>query len=575
MSRYFTRFICFTILTASLLSVKAMAAATPSGKPPATPVARPTPPGSTAIAMSPAAARALQSIPWAGPEPTLRWEWDPVAYEPLAHPVGRDFGWRFQELRRKDLPDVARARLNLELAFLGMAPNAIPRADSLGAAKRLREARRLYGRLLAQSPGRGEYLVDLGDLYRLGGSPDSALIVYRQAWATEHPPSRLWSRLANAELENLESRGDSTALARFRDVRRAGVQYFLRPAPEDSLLASRYFYDAARFRMDIAVLESYADRRLHPEAYQNAGPDSTFALMSRELAAETRRLAGQAANYDTSYAEAYGLIGTLATGQAYLPIAAQALLARTQAATEDSLAKSLLRLALDRGTRRRQDITLGADCLGRCVALEPGRYPRVLIDQARLALLLGEFDIAGGLWRAMLTQQPGIIGHAEELYTVYRLEGALPPRKKNMVQKVLPRIVAAQRLERALDPLAISAPTAPLLALLGWSRCEQNKVDEALTSFRAAAGRDSLEWRARLNLAIDAIHNLNPAGAVDHLRVAGQEFNAMDDPARSRYCSTVGLLLWARGSHEDARRWMAEARRFDPRNTSADLMDLN
>lgn len=536
--------------------------------------------GTQAVALSPAAARALQSLPYTGVEPVLQWDWDPTAYETLAHPVTRDFGWRLKELAKSTLPDVARARLNLELAFLASSPDAPEGADPVPPESRMELARTGYGRLLSAAPGNGEYLTDLGDLYRLMGHADSALVVYRQAMTTERPPARLFGRLANSELERIATPADSAQRRRIDLIRRAGLEFFAGRVPADSLRAARHWFEAARFRMDMAVLDSFADRRLHPKTWETAGADSLFALLARVVAPETRRVAHQAADLDTSYAPAWGLVGSLITGQVLLPIAGRAVLARERVTSSDSLALRFVELIRERRRQKEAEMTLGGGFLARCEQLEPGRFPRVRMEQAHLALLFEDFDGAAGLWRALLARDPFRTEFAGELYTVYRLDTAIEgrlkpkpsPRPGIPARAVEPGPRAAQRLEQALLPL-IDKPQPPgLLALLGWARTEQGRIDLAAVDFRHSARRDSLEWRARLNLAVVAIHDLKPAEAVDHLRVVGEQFPRLDDMARSRYCAAVGLLLWSRGDLSGARSWIAEARRFDPRNPVGRLL---
>lgn len=508
---------------------------------------------------APGGAAPLQDLPFPGPEPAIRWDWDPTAFEPLAHPVRREFTWRLRELRKRNLPEVARARLNLELAFLDLAaaeagPAELLAADSLGAGRRAREARDLYGRMLGQSPGQPELLVDLGDLYRLLGHPDSALTCYRQALAAPHPPPRLFSRLANAELETLESRADPSPAGRFQEVRTAGLAFFVSPPPANPRRAAAFLLEAARFRADMAILESYADRRLHPDRWKSAGADSLFALLARVVSPETRRLAAEAVAMDTMLAEAHGLLGSLLTGQIHLPIAARALLLRERPVPEDSLVAGLLALARERNAQRPQELGVAAAQLNWCESLEPGRYPRARADLARLALVAGELDVAGGLWRALMAHDPRPGQYVVDLFTVYRMDSTLD---------------AAARLERDLEPLVGRTRDADIGAFLGWARASGGLVDEGCADFGRAAALDSLSWRARLGAAVCALRRLDPAGAEGHLRVAGEHFAEMDDVGRGIYCTAVGLLFRARGEELNARRWLQDAARFDPRNEAA------
>lgn len=522
----------------------AFLAVTAAGPPPAT---------------NPDAARFLRELPWPHLEPQIRWGWDPTAFEPLANPTPEEFRWRIKELRRGDRPAVVYARLNLELAFLGASAPAADRNDSLGVERRARLSRQLYGKLLAETPGQAEFLTDLGDLHRFLGSPDSALADYRQALAATRPPARLFVRLADAELEAMTGAGapDSAAARRLFDTLDRGSRFFAATPPVDSLRAARFLLEKGRFRIDRTILETRASALLHPDQWRNAGVDSSFALLARIVSPETRRTIQAAAERDTNLAEAYGLLGSVVTGQILLPVAGRSLLLRQEAAPDDSLTARLWRLLVERRGQRDLDGKYAAANLNRCEDLEPARYPRVRAELARLALLMADPDGAAGLWRALLTRESARSGeHAAELYTVYCLEPWIESGRSP---------APAGRMASALGGGA-AAGDPEILALLGLFQAEQGKFEEARVAWTRAVTADSTEWRARLGLAALALRGLDAATAEPHLRLVGREFAAVDDVGRGLYCGVVGLLYWARNDAVSARRWLTDAARFDPRN---------
>ncbi len=521
----------------------------------------------------PEAVALLRELEQPSLEPLLRWDWEPAAFNPLTHPIEYDFGWRLRELGRSDLPAVARARLNFELAFLNDAaarlgdpahPDyrtgmpAVP-WDPAGRDERLRTAIAGYRKLLAGEPEQGEFLTDLGDLFLLSGRPDSAAVLFRRAMNGPRPPARVFARAAHAELLVFSSAPDSMKLGPFRSIRSAGLAWFDRPAPADSILAARHLVEGARFRIEQSLVEFYADRMARPDVWSGAGIDSVFSLLARVVAPTTRRMLAEAANRDTTYAEAYGLLGTVVTGQILLPIAARSLLFRNQDVPADSLALALWVLARERGEQKLADLKYAAANLNRCEDLEPGRYPVVRREQARLALIFGDVDGAAGLYRALLARYPNQLSFAEELFTVYRLESASLESGARM------RLPEA-RLEEVLDETVPKTGNGELTALLGWTRSASGRRSEADAAFASAAAQDSLAWRARLGLAVSALRELDAQKAEPHLKVAGDRFAAMDDPGKSVYCTAVGLLYLVRGDRTNSRMWLNEALGFDPRN---------
>jgi tetratricopeptide (TPR) repeat protein len=520
------------------------------------------------VVAPPAVVELLARLPMPGLEPRLAWDWDPTAFEPLAHPLPEDFRWRRAELGKKNLPDIVRARLNLELAFLGAArgsgPVELRRAapDTTTAESRALLALEAYRRLLGKYPNNGEFLADVGDLQRFFGRPDSALTAYRQALDASKPPARLFSRLANAELERLVMNPSAGTQQAFRTALDRGTAYFAAAAPTDPRRAARFHLERAKFRVDKAVLEAQADRAMRPEAWRQAGADSTFALMARVVAPETRRAFQAAAESDTNLAEAHGWLGSLVTGQIYLPIAAEGILARSRAASRDSLAAALWSLVIRRKSQRAGDAGYAAANLNRCEELDPGRYPRTREEQARLAIVLDDLDGSAGLWRSLMVRDPNRIGaYAAELYTAHMLEAPAG---------MTANLPAVGRVEKAVadalrDNTGAAGATNPgAVGLLGVLRDALGRPDEARRDLSRAAALDTTDWRARLGLAVLSLRTMDAPAAEPHLAYAGRHFAELDEPARGLYCGAVGLLYAARRDTANARRWLGEALRFDP-----------
>lgn len=502
----------------------------------------------------------LRQLPWPRLEPQIRWDWDPTAFEPLAHATPEEFRWRIAELKRTDRPPVVYARLNLELAFFDAAAGADAKIDSLGVERRARLAMNLYRQLLSGSPGQPEYLTDLGDLMRFTGEPDSALAFYRQAAAAPKPPARVFARLAGAELEVLDvaARPDSAAAARFQRALTRGGQFFAAAPPADSLRAARYLLEKTRFRIDRNVLETRASQRLHPEQWRDAGVDSSFAMISRIISPETRRTIQAAAEQDTNLAEAWGMLGSIITGQILLPVAGKSLLALGQPVSTDSLTAILWSYLKERNQQRGPDGQYAAACLNRCEQLAPGRYPRIRHEQARLALLMGDSDGATGLWRSLMSREPARAAeYAGELYTGYALEPRIEGGKTPL---------PSGRMADALGGKVAASGGAGALSLFGLACAETGRLDEARVTWLRALAADSTEWRARLGLAVLALRELDAPAAEPHLKRIGAGFGAVDGPGRGLYCGAVGLLYWARDDLASAHRWLDEAIRFDPRN---------
>jgi tetratricopeptide (TPR) repeat protein len=520
------------------------------------------------VSAPPAVVELLKRLPVPGPESRLSWDWDPTAFEPLAHPMPEDFRWRHAELAKRNLPELVRARLNLELAFLGSARSRGPvelrrmaRPDSVPSEARAGLARDAYRRLLERTPDNGEFLTDLGDLHRFLGQPDSALVLYRRALTVARPPARLFSRLANAELERLFMNPSASGEAGFREALAKGAAHFAAAAPADPRRAARFHLERAKFRVDRAVLEVQADRAMRPEAWRNAGPDSTFALLARVVSPETRRAFQAAAESDTNLAEAHGWLGSIVTGQIYLPISAEGWLARATSSSRDSLAAALWGLVGKRRAQRADDAAYAAANLNRCEILEPARYPRARAEQARLAVILDDLDGAAGLWRALMTRDPARIdAYAAELFTTHALE---PP--SGLTTDLPPE----GRVERAISQAlrdntgAEGAMSATALAWLGILRSDLGRPEEARRDLTRAAAIDTSEWRARLGLAVLWLHEMDAPAAEPHLAWTGRHFAELDEPARGIYCGAVGLLYAARRDTANARRWLAEAVRFD------------
>jgi hypothetical protein len=509
----------------------------------------------------------LKRLPYPWPEPRLDWHWDPTAFEPLANPVPEDYEWRLAELRRSDLPAVARARLNLELAFLDGAVSNGPfelrhgSPDSLGAETRAREAQRLYRDLLAEVPGgapaHGEFLSDLGDLHRFLGEPDSALFLYREASALARPPARVFVRAVNAEFEALAAHPDSTRAVRFHEALRRGERFFAGPPPADTLRLSRFHLERGRYRIDRAILETRADELLNPDRWATAGADSLFTLLARIVSPETRRAFQAAAEYDTNSAEAHGLLGSLVTGQILLPLTAEAILLRPRVDSRDSLAAGLARSLAARERARGNDARYAAANLNRCELLAPNRYPRARADLARLALLMSDPDGAAGLSSSLLEREPW---RAEEHVAALVTALACGPHLVSMPAN-LPE---ARRVETAILGAFDRRGSAPLLALLATSRARLARYDEADRDFTRAVLQDSTVVRARLGLAVSALRDLEAPAAEPHLRFVGSVFADLDEASRGVYCAAVGFLYALRNEPGPASRWLEEARRFDP-----------
>jgi hypothetical protein len=509
----------------------------------------------------------LPRLPYAWPEPRLDWDWEPTAFEPLANPMPDEYRWRLAELRKPELPKVARARLNLELAFLdAAAPNGPVELrgggpDSLGAERRALEAQRLYRELLVEAPGgavaRGEFLTDLGDLFRFFGEPDSALFLYREASALARPPARVFVRAANAELESLAERPDSARAVRFREALRRGQRFFAATPPADTLKLSRFHLERGRYRIDRAILESRADRLLHPGRWETAGVDSLFTLLARVVAPETRRAFQAAAEYDTNLAEAHGLLGSLVTGQILLPLAAEGILLRERTAARDSLAAGLARSLVSRELGRGDDARYAAANLNRCELLEPGRFPRARADLARLALLMSDPDGSAGLWSSLLEREPWKAeDHVQSLVTALATAPHLGAPASTLPE--------ARRVETAVLGAFDRRGSAPLLALLAASRARLARYDEADRDFQRVVLQDSTVSRARLGLAVSYLRDLDALAAEPHLRFVGKVFGELDDVSRGVYCAGVGLLYALRNEPGPAGRWLDEAIRFDP-----------
>ncbi|MDZ4803273.1 MAG: hypothetical protein SGI90_00240 [Candidatus Eisenbacteria bacterium] len=511
----------------------------------------------------------FRTLPMPPLEPGLQWGWDPTAYEPMAHPVLEDFLWRRREIDKRNLPMLVRARLELELAFLGAAQRQGPtdlrrvsNADSMTSEARAVRARRSYARLLAGVPDNGEVLTDEGDLHRFLGYPDSALASYRKAAASSRVPARLHGRLVNAELERLLANPAASTERVFRDRLADGEHFFAAPAPADSQRAARFHLERGRFRIDRAILEVRADQALHPERWRSAGADSLFSLMARVVSPETRRAFQAAAESDTNLAEAHGLLGSIVTGQIFLPIAAEGLLMRHTVASRDSLAAGLWHLLVKRREQRAGDAAYAAANLNRCELLAPSRYPRTRAELARLALLLGDLDGAAGLWRSLMVRDPDDINdQATELYTVHALEAAAGlPSDLPIAGRMEAAILGAMTANSG----AAGAVSAPMLSWLGICRGGLGRLDEAHRDLSRSAAIDSTQWRARLGLAVLALREMNAAVAEPHLQYVGRNFNRLDEPARGLYCGAVGLLYAARRDSAKAKSWLMEAIRFDP-----------
>lgn len=520
--------------------------------------ARPTPaqparPNADAVAF-------LRQLPWPRLEPQLRWDWDPAAFEPMAHATPEELRWRIAELKRSDRPPVVHARLNLELAFLGASAGADGTIDSLGVEQRAGLAVDLYRRLLVNAPGQPEFLTDLGDLMRFKGEPDSALALYRRAAAASKPPPRIFARLAGGELERLSTgaRPDSAGAVRFFEALAQGGRFFAAPPPADSLRAARFLLEKTRFRIERSVLETRASQLLHPEEWREAGVDSSFAMIARVVTPETRRTIQAAAEQDTNLAEAWGMLGSIITGQILLPVAGKSLLAQGEPVSADSLTAILWNDLRERNSQREADGQYAAACLNRCEALMPARYPRIRQEQARLALLMGDADGAAGLWRSLMAREPARAAeYAGELFTAYALEPRIDGHSA---------AAPAGRMADALGGKVAVAGGPGTLGLLGLACAEAGRLDEARVAWLRAVGEDSTEWRARLGLAVLALRGLDAPAAEPHLRRIGAAFGAVDGVGRGLYCGAVGLLYWARDDLASARRWLDEAVRFDPRN---------
>jgi tetratricopeptide (TPR) repeat protein len=517
--------------------------------------------------------RLREAVP-PGPEPRLRWDWEPGAFETLSHPVPQDFEWRIRELSRPDLPPVALARLSLELAVLTEAARRITddrnpdfRADvsfeglsAIDAGKLGSMARMQYRKLLAGHPGHGEFLADLGDVYRLLGRADSALAAYREALSAPRPPSRVFATLASAEIGQLGAAPDSLVVERLGEIRSAGLEFFSQEPPADSVVRARFLLDHAQFRIAQALAEAAVDRHRKAGDPAGAGADSVFALLARIVSPDNRKLAARAAETDTTFASAHAVLGSLVAGQILLPIAARGILARERIGDADSLALSLRYLAEERRAQRLPDLQYAAANLNRCESLEPARFTRVRVEQARLALVFGDWDGAAGLWRAMAARHPSREDFVEELYSTYRLEAAGAPGGKRE---------AAARLGSFLAEAAPSARNGNIVALLGWTMTLSGDREAARDAFARAVGIDSTSWRGHLGLAVHHLNLLDPALAEPHLRMAGDRFSTLDDPGRSVYCGLVGMLYQVRRDVPNARRWLEEAVAFDPRNAAA------
>lgn len=539
-----------------LVLVLLLAAAAPTG-------------GTEPVSPPPAIAALFRSLPMPPLEPGLQWGWDPTAYEPLAHPLLADFEWRHRELGKMNLPLLVRARLELELAFLGAAQRLGPtdlrrlsKPDSMSSDERAHRARLAYAQLLATAPTNGEYLTDEGDLLRFLGYPDSALASYRKAAVSPRVPARLHSRLANAELEQILANPVAGTERVFRERLADGERFFAAPAPADSQRAARFHLERGKFRVDRAILEVRADQALHPERWRSAGADSLFSLMARVVCPETRRAFQAAAERDTNLAEAHGLLGSIVTGQIFLPIAAEGLLMRREFASRDSLAAGLWRLLVRRRGQREGDAAYAAANLNRCELLEPSRYPRTRAEQARLALLLDDLDGAAGLWRPLMVRDPdGIDDQVTELFTVHSLETAAGSPSNLPIAGRLESAIAAAMTSNSG---AVGAVNGSMLGWLGIFRGDLGRPDEAHRDLTRAAFIDSTDWRARLGLAVLALRDMNAPGAEPHLQYVGRNFGRLDDPARGLYCGAVGLLYASRLDSVTARKWLSEAVRFDP-----------
>lgn len=511
----------------------------------------------------------FRSLPMPPLEPRILWGWDPTAFEPLAHPVLEDFRWRHKELGKRNLPALVRARLEFELALLGAARRSGPtdlrrlaNPDSMTSLQRAARARTAYARLLVGSPGNGEFLTDEGDIQRFLGYPDSALISYRKAATASRVPARLHSRLANAELERLQANPVASTEREFRERLAAGERYFAGAAPADSQRAARFHLERGKFRVDRAILEVRADQALHPERWREAGADSLFNLMARVVSPGTRRAFQAAAESDTNLAEAHGLLGSLVTGQIFLPLTAEGMLMRNKVASRDSLGAGLLRLMAKRRGQRGDDGSYAAANLNRCEFLEPSRYPQVRAEQARLALLLDDLDGAAGLWRSLMVRDPDDMdAQVAELYTVHALEsGAGLPSELPIAGRLEGAILGAMTANSG----AAGATNAPILSWLGLLRDELGRPDEARRDLSRAVSIDSTDWRGRLGLAVLALREMNAKVAEPHLKFVGRNFNRLDEPARGLYCGAVGLLYAARQDSARAKAWLSEAVRIDP-----------
>ena len=219
-------------------------------------------------------------------------------------------------------------------------------------------------------------------------------------------------------------------------------------------------------------------------------------------------------------------------------------------------------LLAQRRAKRGGDGAYAAANLNRCEYLEPARFPRARTELARLALLLEDVDGAAGLWRALMVRDPGRIAeYADELNTTYALETPAG------LHSDLP---APGRIERAITEAieansgARGAVSPAAMTVLGICRDRLNRSDEARRDLARAAALDSTDWRTRLALAVLSLRELDTPAAEPHLAWTGRHFGELDEPARGLYCGAVGLLYAARRDTTEARKWLAEAVRFDP-----------
>jgi tetratricopeptide (TPR) repeat protein len=386
------------------------------------------------------------------------------------------------------------------------------------------------------------------DFYLREGRLDEAVTLAKSY--VERNPTNPVARVALAEL--LWKRGD------LKEARSA-FDAALELAPDFPLAQRRAYLDLQENRMSdaVALLRKVAEKSRTDEV-------RTFLAVALQAEGKTEEAGDILKELSSSAQGPSSLLdmprwycAVLRAGEADLQTATALsdLLAKSDFGTPEDRQALLQRVAAAPDAVRRE----AAVRLNLVILLNTLTFPDAALQQAELALKLLPDEPLAACWQAQLLDTAGQYEAAAEQYR--RIIASHPKflRARSLLAESYQR---NQRVEKAVevleDSLTVAKPedAGTIQLLLGRIYEDQGRLEQAIASYQAAMGQDSVRAYALNNLAMLYALRRNDLDSATPLAEQAEKL----DPQHPAIQDTCGWILYLKGKYDEAVFKLAKAK---------------